>query len=282
MGRKLLDYEICAYDGSRLSFRGPKADLSQPYAAFLGTTDTFGKFIEDPFPELVAEHLPADAVNLGMVNGGIDAYLNDPAVIEVAKGAQIRVVQVMGALNLSNRFYKVHPRRNDRFVSAQDTLIKLFPEVDFTEYHFTRAMMEGLRRTSFKRYEIVCKELQDIWLARMTMLMKMLGDNTVLLWFAPDRPQDDAVIAPGEPPLIDADLVKRVRGLATSYVEVVPGERSLKLGTEGMLYSALEERAARVIMGPAAHHEAAQALQETCVHFLNSSAKSPRRGGPNA
>lgn len=281
MGRRLLDYEICVYDGSRLKFRGPKHDLSQPYVAFLGTTDTFGKFIEDPFPDLLATHLSADAVNLGMVNGGIDAYLNDPAILEVARKADLRVIQIMGALNLSNCFYKVHPRRNDRFLGPQETLVRLFPEVDFTEYHFTRAMMEGLRRVSDERYNIVCRELQDIWLARMTMLLKLLGDKTVLMWFAQGLPPNDAISELGEPALIDAELVGRLRRLTRSYVEVVPEPAQRTAEMEGMLFSALDERAARAVMGPSAHLEAARALQETCLHFLSHIQKGPPKGGPS-
>lgn len=268
MGRRVLDYEICAYDGSRLNFRGPKRDLSAPYVAFLGTTETFGKFIADPFPDLVADHLPAQAVNLGMVNGGIDAYLNDPSILKVAQEADLRVVQVMGALNLSNHYFKVHPRRNDRLIAPMETLTRLFPEIDFAEFHFTKAMLMALQRHSAERYAMVCRELQDIWLARMTMLLKLLGQRTVLMWFAHNPPPENAIIAPGDPMLIDAELVGRVRAKASAYVEVVPCEKARAQGTEGMLFGAMEGPAAARLMGPAAHEQAAFALQEPCLHLI--------------
>lgn len=268
MGRRGLDYDICAYDGSRLQFRGPKRDLSKPYVAFLGATETFGKYIARPFPDLVADHLPAKPVNLGMINGGLDAYLGDPAVLELAKGAELRVVQVIGALNLSNHFFKVHPRRNDRFVCAQAALLRLFPEVDFTEFHFTKAMLRALRRCSGERYEMVCRELQDIWLARMTALLRLLGDGTVLLWFAPAPPPKDAITQPSDPMLVDAEMVARMRAKSSAYVEFVPGADVLAHGTDGMLFNALEGAAAEQLMGPGAHVQAAQALQEACSHLM--------------
>ncbi len=267
-GRQVLDYEICAYDGSRLKFRGPKHDLSDPYVAFLGTTETFGKFIADPFPELVSSYLPAGAVNLGMVNGGVDAYLNDPAVLDVAKQADLRVVQVMGALNLSNHYFSVHPRRNDRLVTPHDSLRQLFPKVDFAEFTFTKAMLLALKDDGPDRYEMVCKELQDIWLARMTMLLSLLGERTVLLWFADHAPPEDAVHDPQDPILIDRDLVDRMRRKTSAYVEVVPKEEAKAAGTQGMIFGPREAKAAHQMLGPIAHQEAAKALQSTCARIL--------------
>ena len=270
MGRRVLDYEICNYDGSRLQFRGPKRNLTDPYVAFLGTTETFGKFVAQPYPDLLAEHLPVGAVNLGMVNGGVDAYLNDPAILEVARGAELRVVQVMGALNLSNHFFKVHPRRNDRLIGPCEPLRRLYPDLDFAEFHFTKAMLRALQRHSSERYEMICRELQDIWLARMTMLLKLLGERTIITWLADAEPPQNAVIAPRDPMLIDAELIQRIKAKANAYVEIVPPRPSLENRTKGMLFGAMEGPVAEQMMGPAAHQEVALALQETCAHFLKA------------
>jgi hypothetical protein len=111
-GSSGLDYEICEYEGSRLKFRGgPKYDLSKPYVAFLGTTETFGKFVERPFPELLAQHLSASPVNLGLINGGTEAYLSDPEVMKIAKQAKLRVMQVIGAPK-SSGLRRNHTRRS--------------------------------------------------------------------------------------------------------------------------------------------------------------------------
>lgn len=268
MGRKVLDYEVFTYDGSRLQFRGPRPDLNEPYVAFMGATETFGKFIQSPFPDLLRAQLPVDAVNLGLVNCGLDAYLNDPAVLEVARKAQLRVMQVMGAVNLSNRFYRVHPRRNDRFVAPSPCLTHLFPEVDFTEFSFTRAMLARLRRVSSERFALIQKELQDIWLARMTALMRLLGNDCVLLWFAENQAPLEADDPLKEPALIDKDLLDRVRAQASVFVEVVPPREVLAAERELMLYDILDRQAAQQVMSPAAHAAAARALQEPCRALL--------------
>jgi hypothetical protein len=56
-----------------------------------------------------------EAANLGLVNAGIDVFINEPMIQDFCAGAVVTVIQVLGAANMSNRFYAVHPRRNDRF-----------------------------------------------------------------------------------------------------------------------------------------------------------------------
>jgi len=77
-----IDYDLCSYEGSRLTFRGPRADIEKRYVAYLGATETFGKFVEKPFPNLLADYLPASSLNLGMINGGLDTILGDKRGIE--------------------------------------------------------------------------------------------------------------------------------------------------------------------------------------------------------
>jgi len=76
-----LSYEPCRYGMSRIFFRGPQRNLEQPYLAFLGGTETFGKFIDHPFPDLLETHLKRPCVNFGCVNGGVDAFVNDPTIM---------------------------------------------------------------------------------------------------------------------------------------------------------------------------------------------------------
>lgn len=267
-GRIGLDYDICEYDGSRLQFRGPKADLSNGYVAFMGATETFGKYLTHPFPILLADHLPIGTVNLGMINGGVDAYLADPVILKIAKDADLRVVQVFGALNQSNHYYKVHPRRNDRFIGATETLIQLFPEVDFAEFHFTRAMLSALHQRAHSRYKMLCDELQNTWLTRMKALLDTIGGPTLVLWFADRKPLANATLLPNDPMLVDQSMLRKLRERADCYVELVPGHKTLNADRMEMLQVMASPAAARWMLGPQAHAQVAQALQEPCLHLL--------------
>ncbi|MDP3959573.1 MAG: DUF6473 family protein [Pseudorhodobacter sp.] len=228
----------------------------------MGGTETYGKFVPVPYPVLVEEATGVRMVNLGCVNAGLDVYVNDPAVLEIAAGAQATVVQIVGAQNLSNRFYAVHPRRNDRFLGASALLRELYPEVDFTEFHFTRHLLQSLHADSPERFKAVAAELRAAWVARMVGLLDHIPGKTVLMWLANHAPQPPSwqpdLLA--DPLLIDADMIAAARAHASDYLEVVSsaGARAGRLA--GLAFAPLEQPAALEVPGPAVHREVARAL----------------------
>lgn len=256
-GGSALDYAPCRYGASRVVFRGPAKSLDVPYVAVLGGTETYGKFVPEPFPALVEAEIGLQVVNLGAVNAGLDVYLNDPDILNIARGAEAVVMQVVGAQNLSNRYYKVHRRRNDRFLGAHPALKALFPEVDFTEFSFTRHMLQSLQKISVERFDRVVEELRMTWLMRMQKLIHEVGPDTLLLWFSPhrapraDRPAD----LTREPLLITSDMVARLRPSVRAVVEVVSSSAAMQEAAKGLSYTEMEEPAARGVPGLAAHRE---------------------------
>lgn len=262
-GAGSLDYSPCRYGMSKLIFRGPKQALDQPYTVVLGGTETYGKFVAQPYPSVLAQKTGRLVVNLGYMNAGPDAYLNDPGTLAIAAGSEVAIVQLIGAANVSNRFYTVHPRRNDRFVMATPWLRALFPEVDFTEFHFTGHLVQTLHHVSPKRFALVAAELRAVWLDRMRQLLGRLSGKVVLLWMA-DQPPPPAAPEPepsARPLLVDAEMIAELRSAADAYVEYVI---SLAAATEPVtrkVFDPLEEPAALDTPGPLAHVEAAAALE---------------------
>ncbi len=260
-----LDYAPCQYPGSRLYFRGPARDLSRPYIAFLGGTETYGKFITRPFPVLVEAALGQSCVNLGVVNASVDALTSDPGIQDIAREAEVRVLQVPGAHLLSNRFYTVHPRRNDRFVRASTVLTALYSEVDFTEICFVGHLLQRLHDVSTERFQILREELQTAWAARMRSYLADLGPATLLLWFAAQLPSDtpwedrpDPLRI--EPAFVTRRMVDALRPLVRGVIMAMPSARAMASGTEGMIFTPSQESAASALLPPAAHAEAAAAI----------------------
>lgn len=269
-GNGALDYFPCRYGKSKLMFRGPRRELDGAFCAVLGGTETYGKFIPKPYPALVEQVLGLRMVNFGCINAGVDAYVNDAALIEMASRARVTVVQIVGAANLSNRFYAVHPRRNDRFLRASSLLCTLFREVDFADFHFTRHMLQTLQSVSPEKFEMLADELRVAWVARTRLLLERIGSPTVLLWMAdhpPGPPQGPAVLT-RSPVLVDAQMVAAVKPHATSYVEYVSSPAARALGSAGMAFSPLDELAAAAVPGPAVHAELAQQLAPVLKSLL--------------
>jgi len=276
LGQGALDYLPCRYGKSKLLFRGPRRKLEGDYALFIGGTETYGKCIEQPFPALVEQQLGLPCINFGWLNAGVDVFLNDSTVVEAAQAARVTVIQVMGAQNMSNRFYAVHPRRNDRFLKASSLMKQVFREVDFTEFHFTRHMLCTLSRLSPERYAMVVDELRSAWLARMEQLLAKVSGQTVLLWLADHTPDDDGPDQGlgADPLYVDRDMIERLRPMVTEVVEVSASSKAQALGTEGMIFSQMEAPAASEMLGPMVHTEAAQALADPLANLLGRRRKS--------
>lgn len=255
-----LDYFPCRYGNSRLLFRGPRRDLDAPYAAILGGTEVYGKFVPRPFPDLLEERLGRPVVNLGCVNAGLDAFLNDADTLQVARGADWAVIQALGAQNLTNRFYTVHPRRNDRFVAASAELRALYRDVDFTEFTFTRHLLAVLQARSPARFAAIAAELQATWRDRMTRLLSRLPGRRFLLWLGETAPPPAGhatdPLAPA--PFVDATMLRALGPLVDGVVEVRLDPPGLDLS--GLAFSPLDAPAAAAVPAATDHRRIAEAL----------------------
>lgn len=253
-----LDYAPYRLENSRLWLRGPRPDLGGPYCAFLGGTETYGKFLREPYPVLAGRSLGLVCANFGCLHAGIDACLKDSALLEVCSRARATVVALTGAHKLSNRFYSVHPRRNDRFIRASAALKALYPDVDFTDFHFTRHLLGDLVRRDPLAFDQVLGEIRAAWLARMRSLLAEIDGRVILLWLG-ERPSadDDATGLGVEPLFVTEEMVDCLRPMVPEVldcrVDFLPPEQRGK----GMVYTATEADAARELLPAAVHREVA-------------------------
>ena len=257
-----IAYSRCRYGESRLVFRGPRRNLDQPYLAFVGGASTYGKFVDKPFPVLVEEAMRRPCVNLGCVNAGVDAILGDKSVMDICRNAEMTVVQATGAHLLSNRFYGVHPRRNDRFLWASTVMRAIYHEVDFSEFTFTRHMLGALLRRCPDRFETVVAELQTAWVARMRTMLTGMGENVFLVWFADQPPVDDHWSDhPGQlqadPLFVTRTMIEELRPLVRELVTITAPSATM---TPQVSIPAKQPCAQITVLGEKAHQQAATAL----------------------
>lgn len=254
-GAAAPDIRPCRLAGSKLSFRGPARLPEAGSLACLGGTETYGRFLARPFPELLEARLGRSCVNMGVAHAGLDTFLNDRAALSIAGRADLVILQLPPAHALSNRFYRVHPRRNDRFLCATPVLEALYPELDFTEFAFVGALMARLRAACPERFGQVRDEVQTVWTRRMQLTLRGLRAPVLLLWLrrrAPSRQVEPAFVARR---MVDA-LAPLSRGVVE--VDVAPaGERG---AFDGMFFEPLEASAAYSLPGPRAHEAVAAAL----------------------
>ena len=255
-----IDYGEVHYGASRLAFRGPRRPLDGPFTAVLGGSETYGRFVREPFCDLVERDIGEPVVNLGVMQAGLTLLLDDPAIMEIAARARLTVVQILGAQNMSNRFYRVHPRRNDRFLGASDSLRALYPDVDFTEFNFTGHLLVSLKDHDPTRFERVVKELRTAWLARMQFILGQVSGERVLLWVSDRTPDQPSSLSGLPPSFVDRDMIEALAPDVSGLVEVVPSSAAAKSGLQDMVFDDGEAHAASALPNAASHREIAGAL----------------------
>ncbi|MBL4872759.1 MAG: hypothetical protein JKY41_05035 [Rhodobacteraceae bacterium] len=182
--------ELYRFGRSKQIFRGPKPDLSAPYLTFIGGSETFGKFVLEPYPKLVENRIGITCVNLGTPGAGPGFFLKDPVVLEACSRSTRCFVQVMDVAPLSNRMYAVFPRRNMRLRSVSGALRSLYPQVDFTGFRYISAMIRKLKSVDGEAYKVVLAEQRSAWLARMLELLLDIETAKTLLWIRPEGGKD--------------------------------------------------------------------------------------------
>lgn len=255
----------CCYAGSRLQVRGPKRDLNSPYIAFLGGSEVFGRFVERPFASVTESLLQFPCLNLGGTNAGLDTFVTDDDLVGVAQEAELAVIQLLGAQNISNRFYRVHPRRNDRFLQAHPALKELYPEVDYTEFHFNKHLLTTLQALSKERFEEVKGHLQQTWMTRMSELISQLEGQVVLLWL--DYDLDCRSSFSQEPVLVDRSMVTELEDKVLGLLELSVATAGQARDFENMSMGELDYPAAQHVLGPKEHKRIGCALAEMLQEF---------------
>ena len=230
-----------------LRCRGP-LDAGPDATVFLGGSETLGRFVAHPFPMLLnGVHGPT--ANFGVAHGGVDCLLGLVGELGDSLRGRCFIVQLPCAANLTNSFFRVHPRRNDRLVAVTPALQRLFPEVDYSEFAFVRALLVALRDQNRTRFGRVREELRATWLRRMRLLVARLPGEVHLLWLVGHGPLG------AEPAMITDEMVA---ALGRPFLRIVVDQA--KLDTSGMIFAPQDIAAARHMPGPQQHREIARVV----------------------
>lgn len=255
------------YKGSKLWFRGTQRDSVSDEIVVLGGSEGFGRFVKEPFPKILEDRLQRRVENFAVQSAGIDTFLQDPVSIKRARNAPICIVQAFPADMLSNRYYRVHPRRNDRLVEPTKVLKALFPEVDFTAFHFTGHMLNELSGVSRVRFENVVRELNRALLAKYKLLFHALGSSLILLLcvrYSQHKPTGNCT---EQPYFVSNKTMLALEKLAWKSMDVDVRCASDAADLSAMNVGTMQLPIARQSLGPSAHRRIARHL-ETALNSI--------------
>ncbi|HEY1614810.1 MAG TPA: DUF6473 family protein [Rhizomicrobium sp.] len=106
--RRCVDYEIWFHGELRHPLRGPRAlfDTTARYWSFVGAAQTFGRFVQHPFPALVSDCFGMQHVNLGFAGAGPEYFASKPGLLEVINGSSLCFLQIMSGRSVSTTLLK--------------------------------------------------------------------------------------------------------------------------------------------------------------------------------
>ncbi|MEL7345854.1 MAG: DUF6473 family protein [Pseudomonadota bacterium] len=268
-----LDYAPYEFGSAPLTLRGPQKTPEGDYIAMLGGSETYGKYVQYPFPDLVEAVTGVPVMNLGVMSAGVGAFCEDAAVAEICKRSKATVVQVLGAQNMSNPLYSVHARRNDRLLGATPALKSLYKGLDLTEVHFTRHLMNKLKRLNEDCFAEVREVLRDAWVANMRALLGRIDSEVVLLWISTRAPQEPENLSdPMDPLFVDRRMLVALRDHFHTFVEIRLLQEPPDKKLFGKIYAASEAEAAVQMPGPRAHGQIAQTIATALQPILRANA----------
>jgi hypothetical protein len=272
-----IDYEIYELRGVNGVFRGPPTD-SDEYIACLGAAQTFGRFVQKPFPKLISRGLGIDVLNLGRGGAGPTFPLSNPKLMEYINRARIVIVQVLSGRSQSNSLFHTvgHGMYGVNLVDGRELSADQF-------YTWLLSQDEQLARK-------IVAETRENYVLAMTALLDAIKPPKILFWFSVRRPEyQERWELPLErlwgefPQFVNQTMLDRLRSHCDSYVECVSRRGSpqplFDRNGNPTSFKAFSLSSAEGVMktenryypSPEMHEDAAELLVPACRKLLNGS-----------
>lgn len=234
--------------------------------AAIGGNEVFGKYVQMPFPALLEHMVGRPVVNLGVANGGMQSFMSDPVIEEVAQRARVCVLQVMGAQGVSNKYYRVHCRRADRVIAVSSDLRALFPSLDFHDVAFVRQLLARMHASNPENFARVVDHLRERWESAVHSLISRLAMPVVLLRIATSPENNDDAPDTHDPMFVTADMLFRAAMHCDGIIQVnAPTSADDLLSMQA---GPAEHHAALHLPSPDLHHRAALSLSKVLQPVL--------------
>ena len=264
-----LDYELYQQPtiGSR-TFRGPPVNTSAPYLAFIGSAQTFGRFVQAPFSCLLGTRLGIQVLNLAVGGAGPRHFLTRE-YLELINGAEAVVIQIMSGRSASNSVF------DNSESGGMIGRIRGEQSQTRAEEFFSRLGQSSTR----SRIEEIVDETRNDYTSSFVQLLRKIVIPRILFWFSTRVPQYEEHyeniphgVFGAFPHLVNRKMVERLAAFSDDYVECIsrqglpqtlwPSDQSIDgaVWREGILEN-------HHYPSPAMHIAAADTLENSCRRF---------------
>ncbi len=218
--REVIDYGEVALPGTILPVRGPlpKNLDSGGFVSAIGAAQTFGRFVERPYLNLLGERLGIETLNLGSAGAGPGFYAARGNAIAVMNRSAIVIVQVMSGRSVSNSYFENTNAGSLRPWAA--------PKTEKPQHAIT-AWETALAEKGPAFMHHLVAETRRNYVEQMKQLMGWIMPPKLLFWFS-QRPPDyqEAYGSAGAifgdfPQLINRAVLNELRPCAQFHAECV-------------------------------------------------------------
>ncbi len=273
--KEILDYQCYKYLDKEM--RGPKPNLGSSYFACLGAAQTFGRYCEKPFPNLLSNKLGVDVLNWSNGGAGPLHFLQKPEILEAVNNARFAIVQVLSARSgTSNSVYESLGLAN---VIRRNDQKKMRSEMVFRE------LVNGQDPRGKEKGFIadLIEETRENYVFNMIQLLEQIKVPKILFWFSVRSPLykdiDVENLAIGDdvanndltplfndfPQMVNQEMVDVIKLKSNLYVECI--------SSEGLPHDLIDFQGKKVGVNnyypsPEMHEEAAAELLPLCQQLL--------------
>ena len=300
---EVVDYRMAELTHTGLRFRGPvEVDSRVGYFACIGAAQTFGCFVDRPYPTLLSNQLGLPVLNLGYGGAGPEFFADQTSLHAYLNQASFVVLQVMSGRSQSNSLYECGgleyaTRRSDgRRMGAQRAIAEAM--LPGPAHLAGKRIPSRLRRllpdseaAVRSRTEPLISEIREAWVESHRRLLARLTAPVVLFWFSKrstDYGQtysDVAGVFGQFPQMVNTEMIDAIRPLCHSYVECIsergsPQPLKSRFTGEPVEVDPANDRADlgfgtwthnRYYPSPEMHEDAAESLASSCSGLLGHS-----------
>jgi len=217
---EIIDYQLWQLKGIGRPIRGPRQGSLFPdkYATCVGAAQTFGCYVEQPFPALLSKSINIPVLNFGVAGAGPSFFIKNNSFLRYINNGRFAVVQVLSGRSVSNSLFKSN---------GGEMLTRLTDGVTKGAQPMYQDMLD------MKDMELIARiseETKRAWIEDTIRLLQAIRVPKVLLWLSKREP----AYQPGFtkvidffgafPQLVDEPMLEAVKPHADYYVAHVSDE----------------------------------------------------------
>jgi hypothetical protein len=273
------DYEIIDYGCQSLEnilypVRGPLPPSlgKDQFIVCTGAAQTFGRFVEKPYPLLLQERLAVPVLNLSQGGIGAAQYRRlSESYLPYLNRAKFVVVQVVTGRNEPNSLFDLARGEPYHLVRRSDS-----KSIE-ARFLYKDLLASGDR----KLINRVLEETKLSWIDNFTFFLKQIRVPKILFWFSKRKPQYEVSfkninrLFGHYPQLVTDEWIAPLLPHVDEYVECITGSGSPQplvsrfdgqsVTITGMTKKKTENN---YYPSPEMHQDAADALYATCLKYL--------------